>query len=102
MSFRVDQFAVDLDVEDPAAALDQPGLFSESFFKFGRQTGGLGKVTSLAAVFYRDLHEHFLFLDAWLFERRLEGGIVDGRLRIVKCKLKMEELWPANSAEIRS
>ncbi len=59
--FRVDQLAVDLDVEDSAAALDQSGLFSESFLKFGHQTGGFGIVISLAAVFYSDRHKHFLF-----------------------------------------
>lgn len=58
--FRVDQLAVDLDVEDSAGTLDQPGLFTESFLKFGRQTGGFRKVVSLAAVFNSYLHEFYL------------------------------------------
>lgn len=57
--FRVDEAAVDLDVENSAAALDQPGFHAESFLKFVHQTGGFGEVVSLAAIFNSDLHESF-------------------------------------------
>ena len=67
---RVDQFAVDRDVEDSAATLDQLGLLIESFLKFGHQTGGFGKVVSLAAILDSNLHEFFLFLNSRVWERK--------------------------------
>jgi len=54
-----DQLAVDADVEDAAAALDQLGLDAELALDCVRQTGGLGKVVSLAAVL--DRHFHVVF-----------------------------------------
>ena len=57
-----------------AAALDQLGLFTESFLKFGHQTGGFGKIVALAAVFKGDLHELFLFVDSKVSKRRCGRG----------------------------
>ncbi len=52
----VDQLAVDFDIEDAAAALDQLALDAEFALDRIRQTGGLGLVISLHAVFNRNVH----------------------------------------------
>jgi hypothetical protein len=53
---REDDRAIDLDVEDAAAALDENGLDAGPSLQLGRQTGGPWKVVSDAAVRDRDLH----------------------------------------------
>ena len=51
--------AIDVDVEDPARALDELGLDLKRLLQCVRQTGGSGKVVSLAAVFDADFHGCF-------------------------------------------
>jgi hypothetical protein len=56
---RVDQIAVDLDLEDPASRWDESERVRrvlELFQDLGRQTGGAIEVASDCAVFDRDLH----------------------------------------------
>ena len=50
LALGVDPVSIDLDVEDPAIALDELGLDAELVFQRGRQTGGLGQVVSACAV----------------------------------------------------
>lgn len=52
----VDQLAVDLDIEDAAAAFDQLAGDAELALDRIRQTGGLGLVVSLHAEFNRNAH----------------------------------------------
>ncbi len=52
----VDQLAVDLDIEDAAAALDQLAFDAELALDRIRQTGGLGLVVSFHAVLNRNVH----------------------------------------------
>ena len=47
---REDHLAVRHDIEDAVAALDQLGFELERVLDLGRQTGGLGKILSTAAV----------------------------------------------------
>jgi hypothetical protein len=54
---RVDQRAVDVDVEDPTRAGDQERFAAERVFELGRQTDGFGLVVSLHAVGDRDIHD---------------------------------------------
>ena len=49
-------FAVDVNVEHAACAFDQLGIHAELLFDRCRQTGGLGEVISLCAVFDGDHH----------------------------------------------
>ena len=42
--------AVDVDVEDSSATLDQLGLDADAFLKSGRQTGGLREILSTRAI----------------------------------------------------
>jgi hypothetical protein len=58
----VDEPAVGLDVKNAAAAFDELSLDSELLVDGVRQTGGLGGVVSLHAVFDGDLHRSFLLL----------------------------------------
>lgn len=55
----VDELVVDFNVKDSAAALDERSVYVDCFLDSCRQTGGLWKVVSSAAVFDRDVH--------WLF-----------------------------------
>lgn|GEM_PF-3454494 len=48
--------AVYVDIEDSACALDHFGVDAEFFFDCFRQTGGLGLIVSLHAVFDADFH----------------------------------------------
>ena len=52
----IDQRAVNGDVEDAPASLDQFGPHAEPLLDCGRQTGGLGEVASTGAVLNRDAH----------------------------------------------
>lgn len=54
--FRVDDLAINLDIEDAAAALDQLSGGAGLFLDCVRQTGGLRGVVSLHAVSDTDLH----------------------------------------------
>ena len=56
LMLRVNQLAVDLHVEDAAAALDQFGINPCRCFDCVRQTGGCGRVVSLHAVSDADVH----------------------------------------------
>jgi hypothetical protein len=56
LGLGVDFLAVGVDVEDPAAPLDQPRLDSRFTLDEIRQTGGSRQVVSLAAVLDGDLH----------------------------------------------
>ena len=49
-------FAVDVNVEHAAGALDQLGINAELLLDRSRQTGGLGKIISLRAIFDGDRH----------------------------------------------
>lgn len=51
-----DQFAVEANVEDPTASLDQVGSLAELSLNFVRQTGGTRLVVSNHAVFDCDRH----------------------------------------------
>jgi hypothetical protein len=53
-----DQVVADGDLEDPAAALDEPGLKSELLLDLSRQTGGTRVVVSSDAVLDGDLGGH--------------------------------------------
>jgi len=55
--FRKDHVAVDLDVEDTSAALDQVHISSELVFQISRQTGGSWEVVSFHAVLDRYVHD---------------------------------------------
>jgi hypothetical protein len=55
-AFGIDQFAVDVDVENSTAARDQLWVDSEFLFEFGSQTGRLWQVVSLGAVFDLSFH----------------------------------------------
>lgn len=48
--------AVNMNIKDPAATRNQLRFHIELGLNLGRQTGGLGKVISLAAVLDRYLH----------------------------------------------
>jgi hypothetical protein len=50
----VDQLAVEPDIEDTAATLDELGLDAEALLDLRRQTGGAGAEVSGDAVFDRD------------------------------------------------
>ena len=52
----IDQPAVDRDLEDSAARLQQRDPRREGILEFRRQTGGVFAITSLIAEFDRDLH----------------------------------------------
>ena len=52
----VDQLAVDFDVEDPSAPLDEFGADAELGLDGVRQTGGWGSVVSFYAVFDGNVH----------------------------------------------
>ena len=52
----VDQLAVDFDVEDAPAALDELGVDAEFGLNGVRQTGGLGSVVSFHAVLDGNVH----------------------------------------------
>ncbi len=52
----VDQLAIDFDVEDSPAAFDEFDLNAELSLDRVRQTGGLGRVVSLYAVFNGNVH----------------------------------------------
>ena len=56
LMLRVNQLAVDLHVEDAAAALDQFGINPCRCFDCVRQTGGFGRVVSLHAILDADVH----------------------------------------------
>ena len=58
------QVSVGTNLEDSATTLDQTSGHSVFLVNFGRQTGGLGRVVSLHAVFDTDLHN----LDLQSFE----------------------------------
>ncbi len=51
------EVTIDTHFEYTAPALDEPGGDSVLLFYFGRQTGGLGSVVSLHAVFDADFHD---------------------------------------------
>lgn len=55
-----DLLPVDVNVEHAAGAFDQLGIHAELFLNRSRQTGGLGKVVSLRAVFDGDGHSVIL------------------------------------------
>jgi hypothetical protein len=57
---RVDAFASDVDVEDPAAAFDQRRSGVESLFDPGSQTDRPGPVVSSPAVGNGDVHQEDL------------------------------------------
>ena len=61
---RVDQRAVNVDVEDPTRAGDQERFAAERIFKLGRQTDGVGLVVSLHAVGDGDIHDSLRVDDA--------------------------------------
>ncbi len=52
----VDQLAIDLDVEDSPAALDEFGGDVEFGLDGVRQTGGLWRIVSLHAIFNGNVH----------------------------------------------
>ncbi len=52
----IDQLAIDFDVEDAPAALDEFGVDVELGLDRIRQTGGLGRVVSLYAIFNGNVH----------------------------------------------
>jgi hypothetical protein len=54
---RIDPIAIDHDVEDAVATADQLGVEVPLFLDTGRQTGGLGKKVSGAAVLDRNFHD---------------------------------------------
>jgi hypothetical protein len=54
----IDERAVSGDVEDAAAAFDELSLESQLLGDLGRQTGGLGQVTSAHAILDGDAHCH--------------------------------------------
>ena len=53
---RVDELAVDVDVEDAAGTLDEERLHVERVFELGSQTGRLGLIVSLHAVGDAQVH----------------------------------------------
>ncbi len=57
----VDQLAIDFDVEDSSAPLDEFGADAELGLNGVRQTGGLGSVISFHAVFDGNVHVDPLF-----------------------------------------
>ena len=57
---RVEQLAVEGDLEDTVPALDQTGFDSEAFFERVRQTGGSGFVVSNHTVFDRQIGHSIL------------------------------------------
>ena len=57
----VDQLAVDFDVEDSPAALDEFGVDVELGLNRVRQTGGLGRIVSLYAILNGNVHVGPLF-----------------------------------------
>ena len=57
--------AVDVYVENSARTLDELGLDLERLLQCIRQTGGSGKVVSLAAVFDADLHRLCCLISTW-------------------------------------
>ncbi len=57
---RVNQLAVEIDVEDSTGTRDQERFDAERVFELCRQTDGFGLVVSLHAVGDRDVHETLL------------------------------------------
>jgi hypothetical protein len=55
---REDELAVQLDLEDAAAALDQRGARPESPLQLVRQTGGTGQIVSSHAILDGDVFGH--------------------------------------------
>jgi hypothetical protein len=55
---REDELAVQLDVEDAAASLDQLGPRAQLLLQLVRQTGGAGQVVSSYAVLDGDVFGH--------------------------------------------
>jgi hypothetical protein len=55
---REDELAVQLDVEDAAAALDQRGAGPEPLLQLVRQTGGAGQIVSSHAILDGDVFGH--------------------------------------------
>jgi len=55
---REDELAVQLDLEDAAAALDQRGASSELLLQLVRQTGGAGQIVSSHAILDGDVFGH--------------------------------------------
>lgn len=53
LSLGEDRLAIEMDLEDTIAALDELGLEPETFLDAVRQTGGTGTVVSNPAVFDR-------------------------------------------------
>ncbi len=61
----VDQLAIDFDVEDSPAALDEFGVDVEFGLNRVRQTGGLRRVVSLYAILDGNLHGDPLVRHSW-------------------------------------
>jgi hypothetical protein len=55
---REDELAVQLDLEDAAATLDQRGAGPESLLQLIRQTGGAGQIVSSHAILDGDVFGH--------------------------------------------
>lgn len=58
--FTVNQFLINLYIKNASPALDQLNIRVVLVFDRRRQTGGLGGVVSLHAVFDADFHERIL------------------------------------------
>ena len=77
----VDQLAVDLDIEDAPGALDQLAGDAELALDRIRQTGGLGLVISLHAVFNRNVHLDLpRFVVRWCGRFRVQPPNLSSRL----------------------
>lgn len=63
-----DQLAIDFDVKDASATLDQRGVDSRFRFDSVRQTGGLRGVVSLHAIGDANVHDRSPFLKAELLK----------------------------------
>ncbi|GEM_PF-2481179 len=79
LMLRVDESAIDLHIENPAAAFDEFGINPGSCFDCVRQTGGFGRVVSLNAVGNADLHVGLLRL--MTRNETTQGTLIGANLR---------------------
>ncbi len=80
---RVDAGAVGHDVEDAVGAFDQLGLDTELLLQRGRQTGGLGKEVSSAAVGDGHVHDGSSGAGSKVPRRDATRSQASGRLAVI-------------------